>query len=634
QRATMLQAQGALGRLMQADGVRLEFDGAPPADLRPQARGFAGLGLQFWIVTALALVLYLIAASVFLSRPVLGNALYGVIALAQAGNLLLIAAESLGGLGMPSGLPGWIMPLRIGCDTLTAGAVLHVCAVHPVRLPHARWIGGAGWALAIGFTAWNLLHPVPQQWWAAQAMLLLYGLGAVSVLTWAQHLKPHPFAVTLRRLGWAANATLLLLTLSVALAGSSPGGAYAVATIGSVIWYVFFASLILLIPFLSRSQQVMREFAMLAGISTVATSLDLLFVAVFALGQFASLTLSLFIALGLYAGARQWLMTQLMGSTAPSAERMFDSLYRVARDIEAEPAQAPAHLSKLMQMLFDPLQVALAPGRRLSRARTVGEGAALVVALPDWAAGMPPTDDAPGLLLLRHARRGRHLFTDEDARLADRVLEQLSRAVAHDRAVEQGRREERTRIAQDLHDDIGARLLTLMYKSPTPEMEEYVRHTLQDLKTLTRGLAASSHHLSHAAAEWKSDLTQRLTAVQCDLRWSVTWDEDIALNVVQWSALTRVLRELINNVIAHAGATRVEVSGQFERGRLNLVVSDDGRGRDPLAWAHGLGLGGVRKRIKQLGGEVAWRQLLPTGIACEIRIPHLAAGPVRATGPR
>jgi signal transduction histidine kinase len=140
-------------------------------------------------------------------------------------------------------------------------------------------------------------------------------------------------------------------------------------------------------------------------------------------------------------------------------------------------------------------------------------------------------------------------------------VEQLRRAVAHDRAIEQGRSEERGRIAQDLHDDIGARLLTLMYKAPNSEMEDYVRHTLQDLKTLTRGLAATTHMLSHAAGEWKADIAQRLAASGCDLEWTFAQDCDIQLNVVQWSGLTRILRELVSNIIAHAHARHARIDG-------------------------------------------------------------------------
>ncbi|TXC66012.1 hypothetical protein FSC37_09065 [Piscinibacter aquaticus] len=114
-------------------------------------------------------------------------------------------------------------------------------------------------------------------------------------------------------------------------------------------------------------------------------------------------------------------------------------------------------------------------------------------------------------------------------------------------------------------------------------------------------LAAPNHRLSHAAAEWKADLTQRLTAAHVQLDWTFESDADVLLSVVQWSALTRVLRELVSNAIAHAKATRVEVTLLHRKDRLDLQVVDNGEGRNPRARSHGLGLGGVRKRVKQLG---------------------------------
>ena len=152
-------------------------------------------------------------------------------------------------------------------------------------------------------------------------------------------------------------------------------------------------------------------------------------------------------------------------------------------------------------------------------------------------------------------------------------------------------------------------------------MEDYIRHTLQDLKTLTRGLATAEHRLSHASAEWKSDITQRLTAAHVALDWNFVYDHDPRLTVVQWSALTRVLRELVSNALYHGHSTRIEVSFQLEGPLLTLQVADDGVGRNPPAWAHGLGLGGVRKRVKALGGEVAWRENTDRGIVCAVRVP-------------
>jgi signal transduction histidine kinase len=462
-------------------------------------------------------------------------------------------------------------------------------------------------------------------WWWTQASVSVMGLMMMGLLSWSYRIEPHPFAIVLRRFAVVAVSTWILLTVALAAASQTPGVQHNIAAIGSMIWYVFLASLLLLVPFLSKSQQIMREFSLLAAISTVATSLDLLFVAVFSFGQFASLTLSLFLSLGVYAGARQWILNQLLGNSMLTTERMFEQLYRIAREVEAHPERTPALLSQLLRELFEPIEV-LVVDKRSTVTRVLADGSAIILPVPQLGSndGDDDMQGNAGSIVLRFAHRGRRLFTSEDARLADRIVEQLRRAVAFDKAVEQGRSEERARLAQDLHDDIGARLLTLMYKAHSPEMEEYVRHTLQDLKTLTRGLAAPNHRLSHAAAEWKADLTQRLTAAHIELGWTCQFDDDILLSVVQWSALTRVMRELVSNTIAHAQARRVDVEFNLENDRLDLSVVDDGIGRNPRAWSHGLGLGGVRKRVKQLGGEVEWHEL-SRGIACRVIIRGLTA---------
>jgi signal transduction histidine kinase len=366
----------------------------------------------------------------------------------------------------------------------------------------------------------------------------------------------------------------------------------------------------------------MRELALLSGTSTVAISLHLLFASAFPLGDFASLSLSVFFALAVYAATRHWLLQPMRSQLLPGAERLFEQFYRALREVEARPRESAELLTRLLHDMFEPLEVRTLDAEA-TQSRVLGEGAALLVPLPAIDAGQP---DAPGgAIVLRFAERGKRLFAHDDARLTDRVVEQLRRALAYDKAVERGRSEERARIAADLHDDIGARLLTLMYKAQTPEIEDYVRHTLKDLKTLTRGLASSDQRLSHAAAEWKADIAQRLGAAQIELCWAFGFDRDIVLGVVQWSALTRVLRELVSNVIQHSCAMHLDITARLEGGRLRLTLADDGIGRDPEAWSHGLGLGGVRKRVKLLGGEVQWRENGRAGIVCTVLIPDLGA---------
>ena len=365
-----------------------------------------------------------------------------------------------------------------------------------------------------------------------------------------------------------------------------------------------------------------RELSLFAFIVALAIALELLLFSVFGLPRFAALTLTLFAAMAVYVSVREWLLSRTNRMRVASTERLFEQLFRATREVETHPEQAGQALSRLLEELFEPVEVTLVD-TVVSSAHTVNDGSAMLVPVPA-VEGSSPSGQSTSILL-RRAQQGRRLFTSDDARLAERIGEQLRRAVAFDQAVEHGRGEERRRLAQDLHDDIGARLLTLMYKAQSPEMEDYARHTLQDLKTLTRGLAASKQPLAHALAEWKSDVAQRLTAAQIVLKWTAAQDVDVVLSMVQWSALTRVLRELVTNVITHAQARTIEIDVSLVEDKLVITVTDDGMGSAPERWSPGLGLGGIRKRVRQLGGEVTWQERLPRGICCRISVERLSA---------
>jgi signal transduction histidine kinase len=603
---------------LEKGSITLNFSDGSQVSVNTRARGYGSLGAMFWLMSAFAMVLYLVGWIVPLVQPQFRNLLYGLMAHAQAGQLLVSAVSAVPALALPAALIPYEVLLRTALDLITGAAIVHAATQHPVRLPWRRCIASLIWLATGGYILAAQSGVLPNTWWWGQSLMLGDGALCIALLSWSNRLAPHPFAVVMRRFCLVTLSTLTLLTLAVSMLPLMPPEMQPVAAVGPVIWGVFFASVILLVPFISRTQNVMREFAMLAGVSTVATSIDLLFVAAFSFSQFASLTLSLFLALGAYAAIRQWLVTQMMGARAVTTERMFEHLYRIAREVEAKPERAADRMIELLGNVFEPLDTVRGEGRS-KHTHIAGNGSVMLVPLPNLMHG-PSVD---GVVALRFAERGKRLFTQEDARLADRILEQLMRALAHDRAVESGRSEERMRIAQDLHDDIGARLLTLMYKAPSKEMEDYVRHTLQDLKTLTRGLAAKKHPLTLAAAEWKTDASQRLSEVACELTWSANFDHDITLSIVQWSSLTRILRELISNVISHSRAAQVHIDLQLVDGLFTIEMSDDGAGSGPEKWSHGLGLGGIRKRVKLLGGAVRWTEREPRGITCRVTVPEL-----------
>lgn len=600
--------------------VVLELVNAPDEPVLVTQRGWGGLTPLFWMLSALAVVVLGVGAVVFLAGPQWRNAAFALLAITQGGHLLLIAAESNLDLFMPVWFVDLDASLRTAFDIVSATAMIQVAVLHPRRLRGWGLVTLGGWTAALlSGLALSYLTPT-WHWWWVQGSCATLGLAAIGFMTLTYRQSPHPFTLVMRRFTSITLGSWVLLSFAVAVAGTRADMQLNVTTFGVMTWHVFFASQLLLSPYLSRSKQILQEFSLLAASSTVAASLDLLFVAVFSLGQFTSMTLSLFLSFGVYLSIRRWVMTNVLSRDPITTERLFERLYRIARELERRPDRLDDLMARLMRELFDPIESTLVQGDVPTTALR-GNGGILLVPLPH----LSHTEGCTKVFVLKHADKGRRLFTSEDARLADRIVEQLHRVLTFDRAVERGRSEERMRLAQDLHDDIGARLLTLMYQAPNPDIEDYIRHTLQDLKTLTRGLAVQTHTLSDAASEWKRDLSHRLHAARCELDWHLSIDEDVELTVVQWSALTRILRELVNNTISHAKANRVRVELTLKDDRLTLSVTDNGLGRSPESWSHGLGLGGVRKRTKQLGGTVAWVELEPQGIGCEVVVEQFSA---------
>ena len=613
--------QQTLAALLGQGNVQLSWADGSVVTLAPTARGLAGLGLPFFAFSALALALIALGASVLLTRPQPRNALYLLLCLVQAGQLMFVATGTLPGLGaalLPG--PGALLgPLAL--DAMGAAAAVHVLMLHPRRQPHARWVAAGVWTLALAWWCLAWLAPPPGLWWWAQALALACAAAAWWLAGRSYGTEPNPFARLMQQATALVAAGLVVVTALVALASRWPDTAAAAATLGAWAWCLMPSGLLLAAPFVSRSRQVLRDAGLLAVATVIAGALHLLFMASLSLGRASSLLLAAAFGALVYLSARRWALAHITGRHALGAERAFEQLYRAARDLQLHPGRYSQMLEQLLRDLFQPREVVQARCQG-TQARVVGAGAALEVPLRGNARR---SQGQPGrALMLRFAGDGQRLFTDDDARLADRLVEQLRRAGAYDRAVERGRSEERQRIAQDLHDDIGARLLTLMYQAQTPAMEEYIRLTLKDLKTLTRGLAAGEHRLSDAAGEWKADLSQRLAAAQMHLLWTFQHDSDLNLSMVQWSALTRVLRELVSNALQHAQASHVSVHIDLAGPVLLLRVADDGRGRAPETWAHGLGLGGVRKRVKLIDGEVIWREQVPQGIVCEVRVAGFA----------
>jgi len=182
------------------------------------------------------------------------------------------------------------------------------------------------------------------------------------------------------------------------------------------------------------------------------------------------------------------------------------------------------------------------------------------------------------------------------------------------------REEERTRIAREVHDELGQALtgckLDLSWIAgrlprdqkelveKTRALSAHIDSTIQMVRRIATELRPGIlDHLGLAAAlEWQANEFQTRTGIQCDVHSSLNEPE---LSPDLNTTFFRIFQETLTNVIRHAGATRVAVELREQDGSVVLEVRDNGRGisRAEITNTKSMGLLGMRERAALLGGE-------------------------------
>jgi two-component system sensor histidine kinase UhpB len=175
---------------------------------------------------------------------------------------------------------------------------------------------------------------------------------------------------------------------------------------------------------------------------------------------------------------------------------------------------------------------------------------------------------------------------------------------------EQAKLEERERIHRDLHDDLGAKLLTLVHASGNPGNVELARSALADLREVVSLNPEDGVSLRAALSETETEARLRAACLPCRLDWHYRGRVgDLEVPAGFAFHLGRILREAIGNALAHAAPQRVEVELRLVGEReLRIEVWDDGCGCEGVA--PGGGMLRMRSRAAQLQARLRW---LPRG---------------------
>jgi len=184
-------------------------------------------------------------------------------------------------------------------------------------------------------------------------------------------------------------------------------------------------------------------------------------------------------------------------------------------------------------------------------------------------------------------------------------------------------RDERLRVARDLHDELGQTLSLIVLKSelarlevPGPgreRIEEVTRAARQALQSL-RDLVSSFRHPTLAEELDSARSLLEASGIEC-----VVESRPETISPPVETALAWAVREASTNVLRHSGGRRCRVAVEKRSGCVHLEVTDDGRG--PERFEPGSGLRGLEERVAFLGGRLRAGRVAGGGFGVLVEIP-------------
>jgi two-component system sensor histidine kinase UhpB len=214
----------------------------------------------------------------------------------------------------------------------------------------------------------------------------------------------------------------------------------------------------------------------------------------------------------------------------------------------------------------------------------------------------------------------------------------LAELTAH---IEQVKEQERTRIAREIHDDLGGNLtaikmalsmLTARLPADQPLLAEKVAYvdalvdrTIDAVHRISLDLRPSTLDLGIVdALEWQAREFEKQAGIACVFR---AGEKDIELDPDHATALFRIFQEALTNIAKHAGATRVSVDLRHQRQHLSLTICDNGRGVGPAdrLKPNSFGLRGMSERARALGGRLTLSAAPGGGTMVVVKIRLAAA---------